>query len=123
MVLTMFRRILLTGALIAALSTGARADPITIAFTAQIGSSNNVDSQNIFGEGFRADLASQIITGSVSIDPVALTQKCSSGGACYGDFGAGSITVSSFGGFTSPPGRNVEASTRSARALPSLVAK
>jgi hypothetical protein len=93
-VFTVFRRVLPIGALIAALSTGARADPITIAFTAEIGSTNNVDSQDIFGEGFRANLASQIITGSVSIDPTSLTEKCTTGGACYGDFGAGAITVS-----------------------------
>ena len=94
MVLTLFRRILSIGALIAAVSTGARANPITIAFTAEIGSTNDIDSQNVFGEGYGANLASQIITGSVSIDPASLTQRCTTGGGCYGDFGGGAITVS-----------------------------
>jgi hypothetical protein len=93
-VLTTPRCILLICALMAALSAAVRANPITIKFTAQIGSSNNIDTQDVFGEGYRASLASQIITGSVSIDPVPLTQRCGPGGACYGDFGAGAITVS-----------------------------
>jgi hypothetical protein len=64
-----------------ALSGAARANPITIKFTAQIGSSNNIDTQDLFGEGDRANLASQIITGLVSIDPGPLTQRCGLGGA------------------------------------------
>jgi PEP-CTERM motif len=93
-VLTTPRCILLICGLMAALSGAARANPITIKFTAQIGSSNNIDTQDLFGEGDRANLASQIITGSVSIDPGPLTQQCGPSGGCYGDFGAGAITVS-----------------------------
>ena len=80
MILATPRCILLICALMAALSAAARADPITIKFTAEIGSSNNIDTQDVFGEGYRANLASQIITGSVSIDPASLTQRCGPGG-------------------------------------------
>jgi PEP-CTERM motif len=47
-----------------------------------------------FNEGSGANLAGQVIAGSVTIDPIFLTQICGSGGACYGDFGAGAISVS-----------------------------
>jgi hypothetical protein len=84
------------------LSAVARADPILLSFTARIGSSSNsIDTEDVFGEGFDANLAGQVITGSVSIDPAPLTELCSTGGACYGDFGAGAISVSfSLNGFT-----------------------
>lgn len=94
MVLTASRRILLICVLMAACSAVARADPTFIAFTAVIGSSNDIDSQDVFGEGFDAKLSGQVIVGSVSIDPAPLTELCSTGGACYGDFGAGAVSVS-----------------------------
>jgi hypothetical protein len=74
--------------------TASRAALVNIEFTAQVGSSNNIDTEDVFGEGFGANLAGQVITGSVTIDPASLTQLCSTGGACYGDFGAGAISVS-----------------------------
>lgn len=84
------------------LSAVAHADPTVLSFTARIGSSNSIDTEDVFGEGFDANLAGQIITGSVSIDPAPLAELCSSGGACYGDFGAGAISVSlSLNGITS----------------------
>jgi hypothetical protein len=76
-----------------AASPAARADVITIAFTATIGSSNNIDTEDVFNEGYGANLAGQVITGSVAINPAALTGVCGSGGGCYGDFGAGAISV------------------------------
>ena len=72
----------------------ARADPITIAFTAMIGSGNDLDTGDVFGEGYGANLAGQVIVGSLSIDPAPLIQRCGAGGACYGDFGAGAVSVS-----------------------------
>jgi hypothetical protein len=75
-------------------STVARADPLRIDFTAMIGSGNNIDTQDVFGEGFGANLAGQVIAGSVVIDPASLIEMCGAGGACYGDFGAGAVWVS-----------------------------
>jgi PEP-CTERM motif len=78
------------------LSSLAWADPITIAFTAMIGSGNGnvVDTDDVFGEGRGASLRGQVIVGSVSIDPASLSERCSTGSACYGDFGAGGVSVS-----------------------------
>jgi PEP-CTERM motif len=76
------------------LSPAAHAVSITIDLTAMIGSSNNIDTEGVFGEGYGANLKGQVITGSVSIDPVSLTEICRTGGACYGDFGAGGVSVS-----------------------------
>jgi hypothetical protein len=81
-------------ALLLALSSAAHADPTLIVFTAMIGPGNNIDTEDVFGEGYDADLTDQVITGSISIDPTALTQRCGSDGACYGDFGAGAVSVS-----------------------------
>jgi hypothetical protein len=88
------RFILLTCALSLTLSAVARANPTTIAFTAMIGSGNNIDIRNVFGEGIGANLTGQVIAGSISIDPGPLTELCGAGGACYGDLGAGAISVS-----------------------------
>jgi PEP-CTERM motif len=81
-------------AVLLALSPVARADPTLIAFTAMIGSGNSIDTEDVFGEGYGTDLSGQVITGSISIDPASLTQQCASGAACYGDFGAGAVSVS-----------------------------
>lgn len=82
----------------------ARADPTIITFSAMIGSENGnvIDTDGIFGEGAGADLKGQIITGSISIDPTELSERCTAGGACYGDFGTGAVSVSfSLNGVTS----------------------
>jgi hypothetical protein len=89
-----FRSLLLICALSLTVSSVASADPITIAFTAMVGSSNNIDIEDVFGEGYGANLADQVIAGSLSIDPASLLQRCGAGGACYGDFGAGRVSVS-----------------------------
>jgi hypothetical protein len=89
-----FRFILLICASSLGLSTMARAAPIVIAFTAVIGTSNDIDTGDVFGEGFGANLSGQVIVGSVSIDPTSLTQVCGGGGACYRDQGVGAVTVS-----------------------------
>ncbi len=81
---------------IAAFSSGARAAPALIEFTAMIGPGNAIDTGNVFGEGYGADLAGQIITGSIVIDAASLRQRCGVGGACYTDQGAGAVSV----GFT-----------------------
>ncbi|HEY4173277.1 MAG TPA: PEP-CTERM sorting domain-containing protein [Rhodopila sp.] len=102
MIVAASRFLLPVCAMLLALSPAARADPTLIAFTAMIGSGNNIDTGDVFGEGYGADLSGQIITGSISIDPTSLTQQCPSGGACYGDFGAGAVSVSfSLNGITS----------------------
>jgi hypothetical protein len=95
-ILATSRLILLICAVALTLSPVARAasTTTTIAFTAMIGSANNIDTEDVFGEGFGANLAGQVITGSVTIDPASLTQVCGSGGACWGDFGAGAVSVS-----------------------------
>jgi hypothetical protein len=93
-ILAAFRVLLPVCLLLLTLSSVARADPTTITFTAMIGSSNNIDTLDVFGEGYGADLSGQIISGSVSIDPASLSQRCSAGPACYGDFGAGAVSVS-----------------------------
>jgi hypothetical protein len=75
--------------------SASHAAPVTIRFTAQVGdSNNNIDTGNVFGEGVGANLGGQIIAGSVTIDPSLLQESCSTGGACYGDFGHGAISVS-----------------------------
>lgn len=79
--------------LLLALPAMARAD-VTLRFSAEIGSTNNVDTGNIFNEGAGANLQGQIITGTATIGSAGLVQECGSGGGCYGDFGAGSIRVS-----------------------------
>ena len=89
-----FRPILLLSALTLIHPALCNADPITIRFTAQVGAGNNIDTENVFGEGLGANLAGQIIAGSATIDPAALTQLCTAGDACYGDFGAGAVSVS-----------------------------
>ena len=102
MVLAASRFVVLVCAWAVALVVPARADLVRINFTAMIGSSNSVDRDDLFGEGFQANLAGQVIVGSVTIDPSALTELCSTGGACYGDFGAGAVSVSfSLNGITS----------------------
>jgi hypothetical protein len=95
-VLAAFRFFLLICALSMGQSSSAWANPIVIAFKAMIGSGdgNVFDAQNVFGEGFGADLQSQVIVGSVSIDPAVLIQRCAVGGACYSDAGAGAVSVS-----------------------------
>lgn len=70
------------------------ADPMSIAFKARIGTGNSIDIQDVFGEGFGADLAGQVIVGTISIAPGPLQELCDGGPACYGDIGAGAITVS-----------------------------
>lgn len=94
MIRAAFRFLLPICVLSLTLSSTARADPTTIAFTAMIGSGNDIDTEDVFGEGYGANLAGQVIVGSVSIDPVSLSQRCGAGGACYGDFGAGGVSVS-----------------------------
>jgi hypothetical protein len=88
------RIVALASALMLFHPAASHADPIFIQFTAQVAAGNSIDTGDIFGEGAGANLKGQIITGSVLIGPTALTQLCGSGGACYGDFGAGSVTVS-----------------------------
>lgn len=90
----MSRLLLLICTLSLVLLPSARATPTTIAFTAMIGTSNNIDTWDVFGEGYGDDLAGQVIVGSVSIDPASLTERCSTGGACYADFGTGAVSVS-----------------------------
>lgn len=70
------------------------ADPMNIRFAARVGTQNSIDTADVFGEGAGADLTGQIIAGLLTIDPTHLTQVCPAGGACYGDFGAGAISVS-----------------------------
>jgi hypothetical protein len=72
----------------------SHAEPVTIAFTAQVGAGNSIDTEDVFGEGYGANLAGQVIDGSVTIDPAPLKELCDSGGACYADEGAGAISVS-----------------------------
>ncbi|WP_158927523.1 hypothetical protein [Acidisphaera sp. S103] len=93
MILAASRFLLPVCVLLLTLSSMARANP-TIAFTAMVGSGNNIDTEDIFAEGYGANLSGQVITGSVSIDPAPLTQQCGASGACYGDFGAGAVSVS-----------------------------
>ena len=94
MVLTASRSVLLAFALVLASAASARANPIAIEFSAIIGTSNSIDTGNVFGEGAGANLKNQTIAGLVTIDPASLRQVCFIGGACYGDFGAGAISVS-----------------------------
>jgi hypothetical protein len=94
MVHAMCRFIVLVLFLALAHSTTVHASPIHLGFTAMIGPGNSIDNQNIFGEGAGADLLHQIIVGAVTIDPAALVEVCGNGGGCYGDFGAGAISVS-----------------------------
>jgi hypothetical protein len=76
-----------------ALPVVSRAE-VTLRFSARVGGTNNIDVGNIFHEGASANLQGQIITGTATIDSAGLVQECGAGGACYGDFGAGSISVS-----------------------------
>jgi len=94
MVLTASRFVLLAFVLSLACAASARANPIAIGFSALIGTSNSIDTGNVFGEGVGANLRNQTIAGMVTIDPTSLRQVCNLGGACYGDFGAGAISVS-----------------------------
>jgi hypothetical protein len=96
MILAACRAVLLLCALSVTLSSVARADPVTIAFTAMIGTGNNLDAGDVFHEGYGANLAGQVIVGSLAIDPAPLNERCGggAGGACYGDFGAGAVSVS-----------------------------
>jgi hypothetical protein len=87
-------RIILLAAAMAFLSAGScLAAPVMIRFTAAIDTGNSIDAADIFGEGAGADLAGQIVSGAVTIDPAALTALSVSGGASYGDFAAGAISV------------------------------
>jgi hypothetical protein len=90
----MFRRIFLILALLATGFHAARADPILIAFTAMIGTSNDIDAGDVFGEGYGANLGKQMIVGSVTIDPASVTESCDVEGACHQDLGAGALIVS-----------------------------
>lgn len=94
MILAVSRFILLLSVLGLTVSPAARAGTVTIDFTARIGFGNSIDTEDVFGEGFGANLAGQVIVGSVVIDPTSLAQLCGPGGACYGDRGAGAISVS-----------------------------
>ena len=84
----------LLAAITLASAAGSHAAPIVVQFAARVGTVNNIDAADIFHEGYDANLAGQIIDGSVTIDPLPLTALCASGGACFGDFGAGAISVS-----------------------------
>ena len=79
--------------LMSPLTTAARAD-VTLNFQARIGTINNIDISDIFHEGAGANLQGQIITGTATVETAGLVQRCGSGGACYGDFGAGSVSIS-----------------------------
>jgi hypothetical protein len=94
MVLAVSRFFLVVCALVLPIATAAQAAPVTVDFTAVIGIGNSFDAEDVFGEGSGANLAGQVIAGSVVIDPAALTQVCIGGGACYSDFGAGAISIS-----------------------------
>lgn len=98
--MVVFRLLLLMLALGAA--SPVFAGSVTVNFTAVVGSSNDIDSGNVFGEGAGANLRGQVITGSITIDPPALNEVCNEGSACYGDFGGGAVSVSfSLNGMTS----------------------
>ncbi|HEY0185718.1 MAG TPA: PEP-CTERM sorting domain-containing protein [Rhodopila sp.] len=90
----MSRLILLASMLSVILPRIAQAGPITVAFTAMVGAANAIDTGNVFGEGPGANLAGQVITGSVSINPGSLIQQCATGAACYTDRRGGAISVS-----------------------------
>ena len=94
MLISASRVSLLVFALSLTLPLVGRANPTVVAFTAMIGSRNSIDTENVFGEGYGANLAGQVIVGSVSIEPASLTQIWSVGEACYADFGAGAVSVS-----------------------------
>ena len=88
MILAFSRLALLIYVLALTLSAAARAEPVTIHFTARIGSGTSIDTGDVFGEGLGANLAGQVITGSVTIDPASLTLVCDGNGAYYGDLAA-----------------------------------
>ena len=92
-VLPMFR-LLAVYTLALMIGTAAEAAPVTVEFSAIIGTSNSIDTEDVFGEGTGANLANQVIVGSVIIDPASLTEVCTGAAACYSDFGAGSISIS-----------------------------
>lgn len=87
-------RLLPVCALALTIATAAQAAPVTVEFSAVIGVGNSIDTDGVFGEGAGANLANQVIVGSVIIDPASLTEVCSGGPACYSDFGAGAISIS-----------------------------
>ena len=93
-VLAVSRFFLLVSALALTIVVPAPAAPVTVDFTAVIGTGNSVDTDNVFGEGFGTNLAHQVIVGSAMIDPTALVEVCRRGRACYSDFGAGAISIS-----------------------------
>ena len=73
-------RIILLAAALALLSAGScLAAPIMIRFTAAIDTGNSIDAADIFGEGAGADLTGQVVSGTVTIDPAALTALSVSG--------------------------------------------
>jgi len=75
-------------------TAAARADVLTLNLTAVIGAGNSIDTDDVFQEGAGANLAGQRFAVAVTIDSSGLTAVCGSGGGCYGDFGAGAISVS-----------------------------
>jgi hypothetical protein len=93
-IVSAFRFLALVFALALIQPTVTLAQPTNIRFTARVGIQNSIDTADVFGEGAGADLTGQIIAGLLTIDPAHLTQVCPAGGACYGDFGAGAISVS-----------------------------
>ena len=96
-----FRTVLLAAFMVLS-AAPAIADPVMIQFTAIIGTGNDIDTANVFGEGYGADLTGQVVSGVVTIDPGALVALCGPGGDCFADFGAGAISVSfSLNGVTS----------------------
>jgi hypothetical protein len=74
-------------------SRAPRAAPVALEFTAQVGPRNNIDTEDVFGEGCGANLAGQIIAGSLTIDPTLLTELCLTGSACYGGRSGGSVLI------------------------------
>lgn len=88
------RFIVLLAAMTLVQVAASHADPMIVRFTARVGASNNIDVANVFNEGYGANLAGQIVSGSIMIDPMPLAGLCASGGACFADFGAGAFAVS-----------------------------
>lgn len=93
-VLPMSRCLLPVCALALTIGAAAQAAPVTVDFSAIIGTHNSTDTEDVFGEGLGANLAHQIIVGSVIINPASLSEVCTGGAACYSDFGAGAISIS-----------------------------
>lgn len=84
------RALFLCGILALAAATPAMAGPIVIHFAAKVQS--GADRDNLFQYGANADLAGQILTGSVSVEPEPMIAVPAGAGAAYADFGAGAIT-------------------------------